>query len=369
MGIILTSDGTIPPITDARASDALPIAGRYRVIDFVVSNMANAGIQNIGVATRYNYSSLMNHLRVGEPWDLDRKNGGLRVLPPNLEKADMGHIKGTIDMLDGIRAYISERRETYVALVLSSGIYNIDLAEAVEYHIDKQADITIIYKEGLGKDATDADYSRFTLLKAADDNRITDIAVQPFYPNSNLVSMDILIMEKALLESIIDECIARGDNDFLKDAIIKRMSSMRIFGYKHDGVYSKIDSMKSYFATDMAFLNADYRNAIFDADRPIYTRSTAQSPTSYGSEAVVENCFVSDGCSIEGEVKNCVLSRRVKIGKGAIVKDSIVMQDCTIEEGAVVDHVVLDKDVHITKGRKLIGTDSYPLAIAKGTLI
>ncbi|MBR5270570.1 MAG: glucose-1-phosphate adenylyltransferase subunit GlgD, partial [Clostridia bacterium] len=278
MGIILTREDNIPPITDIRAIDALPIAGRYRIIDFIISCMVNAGIQNIGIATTYNYFSLMEHLRVGEPWDLDRKNWGLRVLPPNVEKKGMSKPKGTVDVLDGIRDYISSSTQTYVVLSFGSGIYNIDLSEAVEDHINKQADVTMIYKDKSNDEITENDLSRFTLLEMDENEKITDIAIEPFYPNSSIVFMEMLIMEKALLESIIDECTSRGETDFMKDAIVKRISSLRIFGHKYEGAAKKIDSMKSYFDAGMSFLCDDFRKAIFNNERPIQTRSTAQSP-------------------------------------------------------------------------------------------
>ena len=369
MGIILTREDNIPPITDIRAIDALPIAGRYRIIDFIISCMANAGIQNIGIATTYNYFSLMEHLRVGEPWDLDRKNWGLRVLPPNVEKKGMSKPKGTVDVLDGIRDYISSSTQTYVVLSFGSGIYNIDLSEAVEDHINKQADVTMIYKDKSNDEITENDLSRFTLLEMDENEKITDIAIEPFYPNSSIVFMEMLIMEKALLESIIDECTSRGETDFMKDAIVKRISSLRIFGHKYEGAAKKIDSMKSYFDAGMSFLCDDFRKAIFNNERPIQTRSTAQSPTSYGGDAVTQNCFISDGGKIDGEVYDSILSRRVVVGKGAVVKNSIIMQDCIIEDGAQVTNVVLDKDVRVTKGRKLIGAKSYPLAVERGTVI
>ena len=147
MGIILTSNDRIPPITDIRANSALPIAGRYRIIDFVLSCMANSGITNIGVATEANYSSLMDHIKSGKPWDLDRKNWGLNILPPNLEKVSYGSIKGNIDILAGISDFIHRSQQTYVILSLGNSIYNIDFEEVVKNHIESQADVTILYKE------------------------------------------------------------------------------------------------------------------------------------------------------------------------------------------------------------------------------
>ena len=170
MGIILTGDEKIAPLTDIRANSALPIAGRYRIIDFVLSNMANSGILNVGIATESNYSSLMHHTKSGKPWDLDRKDQGLQLLPPNLENEKYGVIKGNIDLLAGIRAYIHKSRQTYVILSLGNMIYNIDFEAVVQAHIEKQADITAVYKDIAGME--ESDISRFTLFDIDEDGMI-----------------------------------------------------------------------------------------------------------------------------------------------------------------------------------------------------
>ena len=367
MGIILANNDRIPPITDIRANSALPIAGRYRIIDFVLSNMANAGITNIGVATESNYSSLMDHLKSGKPWDLDRKNWGLSVLPPNMEKVTSGTIKGNIDMLAGISDFIQRSPQTYVILSLGNSIYNIDFQDVVKKHIESQADVTILYKDMKGIE--ERELSRFTMLELDDEKRIKDIEVQPYYPKTSTASMDVYVMEKALLESIVDECSARGDRDFVKDALVKKMQGLRIYGYEHTGYTDKIDSLKSYYKNNMNFLDKEIRKELFNINNPIYTKTKDQSPTKYGAEALVQNSFISDGCVIEGTVINCILSRGVKVKKGAVIKNSIIMQDSVIEEDVDLSHVVFDKEVYITKGRKLIGQESYPLAISKGTKI
>ena len=367
MGVILTSEDKIPPITDIRANAALPSAGRYRIIDFAVSNMANAGVTNIGVVTESNYSSLMDHIKSGKPWDLDRKNGGLNVLPPSLEQMSLGSIKGNIDMLAGIRDYLKRSPQTYVILSLGNMVYNIDFNDVVDKHVGSQSDVTVVYKNIKG--AEDEELSRFTLLDFDADGKVSDIEVQPYYPKTTNASMELYVMEKALLESIIDECSARGDRDFVKDALVKKMLGLRIYGYEYKGYMDKIDSMKSYYRNNMKFLDKEIREELFNRNNPIYTKTKDQSPTKYGEEAVVENSFVSDGCTIDGTVINCVLARGVVVKKGATVKNSIIMQDSVIDVDVDLDHVVFDKEVYVTKGRKLIGQESYPLAISKGTRI
>lgn len=365
MAIILADTEAIPPITDKRSGLALPIAGRYRIIDFMLSNLANAGITNIGVATKEKYSSLMDHIKSGRPWDLDRKKQGLTLLPPNLMSAST--LSGDIDILAGIRSFIKKSHQTYVVLSMGCSLVNIDIESVVEEHIASQADVTVVYKNMKGIE--EKELSRFVLLDINEDNRIIDIENKPYYPKATNAGMDIYVMEKALLESIIDECSARGNHDFVKDALAQKVSGLRVFGYEYTGYYEKIDSLKSYYANNMAFLNEDIRKELFNPENPIFTKTKDHPPSKYGNDAKVENSFISDGCVIEGTVINCILSRNVKIKKDAIIKNSIIMQDSVIDEGVELDYVVFDKETHITKGRKLLGQPSFPLAVAKGTEI
>ncbi|MBP3359215.1 MAG: glucose-1-phosphate adenylyltransferase subunit GlgD [Clostridia bacterium] len=364
MGIILASDEKIAPITDRRSISALPVAGSYRLIDFVLSNMANAGITNVGVATNSNYSSLMDHIKSGKPWDLDRKEAGLNILPPNMQKAKYGMLRGDIDMLEGIYGYISRSKQTYVILSLGTSLYNINFEDVMEKHVERQADITVIYKEM--KELSDSELSRFTLIELDEDKRVNDIEIRPYYPKSSTAGLDVYVMERALLCSILDESIARGDHDLMKDAIIKKLSALRVFGYEYTNYTDKIDSLKSYYKNNMIFLDSKIRNELFSAENPVYTKTKDRAPTKYGSDSAVENSFISDGCVIEGTVINSVLSRGVKVAKGAVVKNSIIMQDSVIDEDVYIDHVIFDKEVYVTPGRKLLGQDSYPLAIEKG---
>ena len=181
--------------------------------------------------------------------------------------------------------------------------------------------------------------------------------------------MDVYVMERQLLLSIIDECNARGDHDFIKDAISKKLSGLHCYGYEFSGYTDKIDSISSYYKNNMLFLNSDMRKEMFNKKNPVYTKTKDQSPTRYGGEAIVENSLISDGCVIEGTVINSVLSRGVKVAKGSVVKNSVIMQDSVIKDNVYLDSVVFDKEVTISEGRKLIGQSNFPLAIAKGSVI
>ncbi len=367
MGIILTNNDKIPPITDKRAVSALPIAGSFRIIDFVLSNMANAGISNIGVITESNYSSLMDHIKSGSPWDLDRKSCGLNILPPNLAAFDYGAYRGDIDMLSGARDFLRKSTQTYVILSLGNTICNIDFNEVLDQHIESQADITVIYKDMTG--AKELDLSRFTLMELDENNRITDIEYKPQYPKSTFASLELYILEKALLESILDEAMSRGEHDFIKDSLSKKLSGMIINGYEFKGYSDKIDSLKAYYENNMVFLDDEYREELFNLEHPIYTKSKDLSPTSYEDNASISNSLISNGCVINGTVKNSIISRGVVIKKGAVVKNSIIMQDSVIGENVSLDYVVFDKEVTIADGQKLIGQKSYPVAVKKSTVI
>ena len=367
MGIIVSNDEKIPPITDKRTISAIPIAGRYRVIDFVLSNMVNAGLVNVGVVTKSNYTSLMDHVQSGKPWDLDRKKQGLNILPPNLAKSHYGEFSGNVDLLSGVKDYLKKSDQTYVILSMGDYIYNIDFDEVLENHINTNADVTVIYKDMSGVD--EKELSRFTLLDFDKSGKVIDIEVKPYYPKTSYAGMDLYIMEKALLESIIDECSARGDHDFVKDALAKKLDGLNVFGFQYDGFLIKVDSLKSYYDGSLEFLKKEVRDEIFNPSRPIFTKTKDQSPTKYGENALVKNSFISDGCVIEGTVENSILSRGVKVSKGAVIKNCIIMQDSVIDKNVTLDHVIFDKEVHITEERKLIGQPNFPFAISKGAVI
>lgn len=368
MGIIIASDINIPPLTDFRSASALPIAGGYRIIDFVLSGMANAGIKNVGVATKANYSSLMDHIKSGSPWDLKRKKRGLNILPPNIgNKNYFEAIRGDLDILYGIKEYIRRSSETYVIISLGNSIYNVDFKEVVKTHIKNQADVTIIYKNMSHMDQKEL--SRYTLLELDPEQNVTDIEVRPYYPKSTNASMDLFVMEKALLESIIDECYAKGNHNFIKDAIAKKMEGLRVFGFEHKGYTDKIDSMKSYFDNNMEFLCRDVREEMLHSHLPVYTKNRDLPPSKYGENSEVKNSYIADGCVIDGTVINSIISGQVHIKKGAVVKNCVIMQGGTVGENVRIEYVVLDKEVEITDGKQLIGQENYPLPVSKGTVI
>ena len=365
MGIILTvGQKTVPPISDIRSVCALPMAGRFRLIDFPLSCLANAGITNVGVATTTNYSSLMDHLKSGKPWDLDRQNQGLNILPPNMRNTSYTIPSGDVEVLSGIYDYIRRSHQTYVVLVYGTYLWNIDIKALLDYHIQKQADITMAYKN-MG-DAVDSELSRFSLLDMDEDKRICEIEIEPNYPKTTNAACGVYVMERELLLSIIDECSARGDKNFIKDAINKSLDGLNVYGYEITSYMDVIDSMDAYYKNNMAFLEKSVRKDLLDKRNPIFTKIKDMPPTRYLPDANVQNSFISNGCVIEGTVENSILSRGVHVKKGAVVRNAILMQDDIVEENAYAQYVVFDKEVKISKGETLKGMSTHIVAVEKG---
>ncbi|TAH72100.1 MAG: glucose-1-phosphate adenylyltransferase subunit GlgD [Anaerolineaceae bacterium] len=366
MGLILSDDVHISSLTEKRSISALPFAGRYRLIDFVLSNMVNAGITNVGVILKHNYSSLMDHLGSGKEWDLNRKNGGLHILPPYIARNVPGMSEGSIELIASAFSYLSKSKQKYIILTKGNTVFNIDFDEVMEFHLINKADITMVYYE---EDNASEGITNHTFLSVDDDNRVTGIEVRPRRPKTNKIFMYIILIEKAYLQYLVDEAVARGEQDIVKDILIKRLSSLNICGYRFDGYVGNIDSIQSYYNKSMCMLNEKVRKEIFNPNRPIYTKIKDQAPTRYSNYASVSNCLIADGCTIEGQVKNSIIFRGVHIGKGSRVSNSIVMQDSVIQSGCELDYMVMDKEVIVREHGKLIGDSRHPIIISKGEIV
>jgi glucose-1-phosphate adenylyltransferase len=369
MGIVYTGDSNVSlqELTLLRSVAALPFGGRYRIIDFILSNMINSEVSNVGIITQNNYHSLMDHLDSGKQWDLDRKKGGLFILPPYVSHDNTGWYRGEIEAFHSNMSYIRRSPQKYVVISGSSMVCNLTYDDALEFHKDNNADITIIYKEE--KKALKEELAKHTLISIDEDGRVCDIEVNPKSPKSDKVYMEMCIIEKRLFEYLIEECMARGLYDFNKDVLIKKMDKLKIMGFPYDGYLAKIDNIETYFRHNLELLTADNYFELFHRSGLVYTKVKDEVPAKYGVSAKVENSLVADGCIINGEVENCVLFRGVKIAEGAVVRNSIVMQDTEIQEKAFLENVILDKEVIIRKGRHLVGQESYPVVIRKKAVI
>ena len=369
-GIILTGDRNmqLKDLTYSRSVAAVPFGGRYRCVDFILSCMVNTGLTNVGLVTQKNYHSLMDHLGAGKEWDLYRKRDGLFILPPFVTKDNTGLYRGSVDALKSISGYIRRSTQKYVILSGSHTIYNTTFDDMLRQHIDTGADITLMYNRQPSTETTDEPFKdcRLTL----DENgRITDLFYNAAYPRSEFASCNVLVMERTLLQYLVEEAAAHGRYHFHKDVLIRNVDNLKIYGYRYDGYVARLNSLNDYFRHNMELLSEDVQADLFNPDHPINTKVKDEVSARYGKFAKAKNSIVADGCVIEGEVENCVLFRGVSVAPGAKLKNCIVMQGGQIQENAQLDHVILDKSVIVKRGRTLIGQPSFPMILRKGTIV
>lgn len=368
LGLIFPNsyDNWVPELVNVRLMASIPFASRYRMVDFVLSSMANSGIDNISVIVKKNYHSLMDHLGSGREWDLVRKHGGLNIFPPFMEsdsRAYLGRAGALANTLDFLRS----QKEKYVVMTDSNIAVNFDFSKMIDAHIESGADITIAYSEQelpanfLYHEANDRDHY-YTLN--INNGRVEKILINAKDKGVQNFSMNMYVVERELLINLINEASLRGNEYFERDVLIPQLSKLNVQAYKYEGYLARITGMKSYFDENMKLLDDYNVDALFEGS-PIYTKIRDDNPTRYIDGAKVKNTMAADGCVIEGEVENCVLFRGVKIAKGAVVKNCVLMQDTVVEAGANVEYTITDKDVVITAGKELKGNDSFPVYIPK----
>lgn len=356
-------------LTLIRSIAAVPIAGRYRVIDFYLSNLVNSGIHNVGVITYRNYHSLMDHISGGVEWDLSRKRDGLFLLPPmSQHTSGSNSYNGTAEAINGVRSYINRcAQNTCILHTNCSMIFNTSYRDAYQKHIDSGADITVMYSDS--QQVLQTPSKMEVMIKTGENNKVIDVFRGYTYKKSKMVSMDIFIISKALLLRLVDDCIMKGGTDFIKDIIIPNLSYLDIRGYHYKEQAFKIDTTEGFFKTNMAFLDGDTRYQLLEGHGPIYTKVKDEVPARYSKTSKVANSLITDGCVIEGSIENTLLFRGVQVAKGAVLKNCVIMQECQIQANAILENVILDKKCTILRGRRLMGTESYPMVVKKGSTI
>ena len=368
-GLIVSGERTtrLKDLTLSRSTAAVPFGGRYRIIDFILSNMVNAGLTSVGLITEKNYHSLMDHLGSGKEWDLHRKREGLFILPPFMTKDNSGVFHGAIDAIRSVIGYVRRTAEDYVILAWPRVAINMDLVAMMERHLTTGADITILYAED--GSLQPEEQSQDLRLIMDEKGRVTEMELDAYRPRSVNRSCDVMILKKELLEYLVEEAYARGEYDFHRDILLKKYRTLNIMGYKHEGFLARVESIESYFAGSMALLNPDVQADLFNPQHPIYTKVKDEVAARYSVSAQVKNALVADGCVIEGQVENCILFRGVHVKPGARVFNSIIMQGAELGENTFLDHVILDKGVKILPGRTLQGYDSFPIVIRKNQTV
>lgn len=369
IGIILTGgrNSRLKELSLERSIAAVPFGGKYRVIDFVLSNMVNSGIVNIGVITQYNFRSLMDHLGKGREWDLDRKTKGLFIFPPYLSEYGTGWYKGTADAMYNNLTFLLRSDAEYVVIGQGYAIYNMDFNPMLEQHIEKNADITIACRDL--SDFSENDKKLMGIVEINGDSRIVDFREKPLIPKTNLGSMGVYIVRRKFLIDLLQESASKGQTEFVQDIIVRNTDNLRIYAYLFNGYWRPVSNIQLYYRTNMELLNPKVRQELFMNTRKIFTKVKDEAPAKYNEEANVKNSIIADGCIIEGKVENCVLFRGVRINKGAAVKDSLIMQGAMIEENVSLHHCILDKGVTITKDKSLNGDSEWPLIVGKNVKV
>ena len=368
IGIIFPNsyDNLVPELAGDRLMASIPFAGRYRIIDFLLSSLANCGISNISIVVRENYHSLMDHLGSGREWDLLRKNGGLSIFPPYAEK-NMKVYSGRVEALESILQFLKNKKEKYVIMTDANIAVDFDFNDMLRAHIESGADVTVAYTEQeIPAELIHAGVhgDMYYTLKL-EDGRVKRIFMNSEESGKQNLSMNIYIMEREALIEKIHAAFVRGYSYFERDILAPRLEKYNIRGYKYDGYYARICGLKSYFDENMKLLDDENLDALFTGGQ-IYTKIRDDNPTRYINGCKTKNNLVADGCVIEGDVENCVLFRGVKIAKGAKIRNSVLMQDTVVKAGARLDYVVTDKNVTIEVGQELKGTDTQPFYVAKG---
>ena len=356
---------TVTDLTKNRAMASVPFGARYRLIDFPLSNMVNSGISNVGIVTKSNYQSLLDHVGSGDEWDLSRKAGGLHFLPPYSNYGN-GLYRGRLEALAGVKPFIEKADAEYVIMADCDCVVNMDLKKVVDYHEEKGADITVVYGK---KTFTPEQTKTRTILKLNDQGEVYDVLIRPEMLGCFDASMNIFVLSKEFLLKIISEAASRNLYSFEVDILQHRIKEFKVFGYRFDGYYSQIDGIQAYYQANMDIMNRDNRKALFNLDDPIYTKVRDEAPAKYGIEASAKSSLIADGCIVEGTVENSVLFRGVKIGKGAVVKNCILMQDTIVGDKCELNYVIADKNVKVGNYKSFGGTIDYPVFINKDATV
>lgn len=354
IGIVLAGGNSkrMRELSNKRAISAMPVAGSYRSIDFVLSSMTNSHIQNVAVFTQYNSRSLNEHLSSSKWWDFGRKQGGLYVFTPTITIDNSDWYRGTADALYQNLNFLKNSHEPYVVIASGDGIYKLDYNKVLEYHIEKKADITVVCK----RMPEDEDVTRFGLVKINDDGRIIEFEEKPMVANSNTVSCGIYVIRRRQLIELLERCAAEDRVDFVRDILVRYKNLKRIYAYKLDTYWSNIASVESYYRTNMDFLKPEVRNYFFKEYPDVYSKVDDLPPAKYNPGAQVKNSLISSGSIVNGTVENSILFKKAYVGNNCVIKNSIILNDVYIGDNTVIENCIVESRDTIRVNTTYIGT-------------
>ena len=366
MGIIFTNDATMGELTNKRTMASIPFGGRYRQIDFALSNLACAGVRHVGIISRHSYQSLMNHIGDGEEWGLELEEGGLEFLTPYAQST-VGTYRGKLESLKNAMDFLEYgNADELVVMIDSAVLSNVDLTDILNAHVASGKDVTVVTKTGICNGEKKID-----LALKVEDGEIKDMVVDYVAPADYVASMDIFVLSKKFLVKSVKEMIARDKFHMDRDLVMGGWNRgvVSVNTYAFEGVAMFNESVEEYFANSLSLICKEVRADIIGGAHPVYTKVRDRVPTYYAAGCEVEDSLIADGCMLEGEVENSILFREVTVGKGAEVENCILFNDAVIGEGAELKYVILDKNVTVTPGAKLIGTKRNPIIVKRGETV
>lgn len=358
IGLILAGGNSnkMQKLSSKRAIAAMPVAGSYRAIDFVLSSMSNSHIQKVAVLTQYNSRSLNEHLSSSKWWDFGRKQGGLFVFTPTITMDNGFWYRGTADAIAQNLSFLRNSHEPYVVIASGDGVYKLDYNKVLEYHIEKNADITVVCKRA----DSSMDISRFGMVVKDADNRISDFEEKPLVRCSEMISTGIYVIRRRQLIELIEHAAEEERYDFVADILIRYKSQKRIYCYEMDEYWSNIAAVDAYYKTNMDFLKPEIRNYFFKQYPDVYSKVDDLPPAKYNPGASVKNSLVASGCIINGVVENSVLFKKVYVGNQCVIKNSIVLNDVHIGDNVHIENCIVESRDTICANSTYIGEPGQP---------
>ncbi|EKN65954.1 glucose-1-phosphate adenylyltransferase [Neobacillus bataviensis LMG 21833] len=353
-------------LTRDLAKPAVPFGGKYRIIDFTLSNCTNSGIDTVGVLTQYQPLLLNSYIGIGSAWDLDRKDGGVTVLPPYSESSEVKWYTGTASAIYQNLNYLKQYNPEYVLILSGDHIYKMNYESMLEYHIEKRADVTISLIEVPWVEA-----SRFGIMNTTDDMRITEFDEKPANPKNNLASMGIYIFNWNILKEYLemDERNPESSHDFGKDVLpLLLEENKKLFAYPFKGYWKDVGTVQSLWEANMDLLGEDCELDLFDHDWRIYSVNPNQPPQYISSDAIVRESLINEGCTIEGEIDKSVLFQGVAVGKGSMIKESVIMPDAIIGKNCLIEKAIVPCDVNVPDGTVIRSLDDEIILVTEEML-
>ena len=365
-GIIFTYEkrNDLRELTEIRSAASIPFGGRYRAVDFALSNLVNAGVTDVGVVMNGRYQSMVDHLGSGKDWDLSRKRGGLRLLPPFAAQQGWGIMpfRGKVEALAGIRSYLEEIRQDYVALMDGDLVANLPMAEIFDEHVKTGADITVVCGNDSFSTANGSYYEK------DETGRITEVLYGLNRPRGYR-GLEVYILSTKLLIELVDECYAKDLFSWRRDVLRANKDKLNLHCYIWKGYAAQIRSVQEYYDRSMQLLEPGIRSDLFCAERPIRAKGADKSSTYVSPDGTCINSLVGEGCRIDGVVENSILFPGVTVEPGAVVRNCVLFKETTVRKGAQLAYVIADKDVEIAENHTMMGQATYPVVIAKGSKV